>query len=284
MNSDKKTMNKNTDRALTNKSQNKDLPASFDMPMPLFIEHEIDGTIIAQRPRDGYINATSMCKRAGKFFANYNENATTQSFLQELSSDIGIPISELIQTVKSVSDPKSQGTWVHPQVAIHLAQWLSPQFAVQVTKWVFEWMSGNISGNMPYHLRRYVANMGKIPNGYFSMLNEIMYSLVAPLEHEGYVLPAKLMPDISTGQMFSDFLREQGLEPEKFPTYKHVFIDGNRPPVNARLYPNEFLGQFRDYMDTIWKPQKALGYFTKKDKKAIPYIKKVLLPAPKKEK
>jgi len=31
------------------------------------------------------------------------------------------------------------GTWVHPRVAIHVAQWISPQFAVKVTEWVEEW-------------------------------------------------------------------------------------------------------------------------------------------------
>jgi len=38
--------------------------------------------------------------------------------------------------------PHLQGTWAHPQVAVHLAQWLSPQFAVLVTQWITEWMSG----------------------------------------------------------------------------------------------------------------------------------------------
>ncbi|MGK7903861.1 MAG: KilA-N domain-containing protein [Hormoscilla sp.] len=36
----------------------------------------------------------------------------------------------------------SQGTWVHPEVAIDLAQWLSPQFRIMVNRWIREWMSG----------------------------------------------------------------------------------------------------------------------------------------------
>lgn len=82
--------------------------------------------------RDGYINATAMCRAAGKEFGHYNANATTKAFLAELSSEIGIPISELIQAV-SGGNPAHQGTWVHPQVAIHLGQWVSPKFAVLVT-------------------------------------------------------------------------------------------------------------------------------------------------------
>ena len=35
---------------------------------------------------------------------------------------------------------KNRKTWVHPQVAINIAQWISPEFDVQVSKWIFELM------------------------------------------------------------------------------------------------------------------------------------------------
>ena len=35
---------------------------------------------------------------------------------------------------------KYRKTWVHPQVAINIAQWISPEFDVQVSKWIFELM------------------------------------------------------------------------------------------------------------------------------------------------
>ena len=44
--------------------------------------------------------APSMCKAAGKLWGHYNENETSQAFLMELEADIGIPISELVQSVK----------------------------------------------------------------------------------------------------------------------------------------------------------------------------------------
>jgi len=37
-----------------------------------------------------------MCKAAGKMFADYKRLSGTNDFLEELSSDMGIPISELI--------------------------------------------------------------------------------------------------------------------------------------------------------------------------------------------
>lgn len=97
------------------------------------IEHEVQGAPVQQRAKDGYINATAMCRISGRMWGHYRENNNTKAFLAALEADIGIPISELAQSVKG-GDPRLQGTWVHPQVAIHLAQWLSPEFALKVSK------------------------------------------------------------------------------------------------------------------------------------------------------
>ena len=80
-----------------------------------------------------------MCKAANRRFYDYARIGPTQAFITELSSETGIPGSVLIQSVKGGA-ANIQGTWVHPQVAIHLAQWLSPRFAVQVSKWVHEFV------------------------------------------------------------------------------------------------------------------------------------------------
>ena len=90
-----------------------DHPAQGEL-LPL-IPHEIEGTVINQRAADGYVNATAMCKLSGKLFADYARLKSTSEFVTELSSDMGIPISELIQTLKG-GDPAMQGTWVHPPI------------------------------------------------------------------------------------------------------------------------------------------------------------------------
>lgn len=256
-------------------------PLNIPTQLPL-IDHRVNGVVVAQRPRDGYINATAMCNKAGKKFADYYRLNTTAEFLKELGADMGIPISELIQVHKGGGNPKAQGTWVHPDVAINLGQWLSPRFAVLVSRWVREWSQGNVSGFMPVHVRRYIKNRSKIPPGYFSMLNEIYLELLAPMEDAGYVMPDKMMPDISTGRMFSAFLRKKGITPEEFPTYTHEFADESRPPVHARLYPIKHLPEFREYFNQVWLPQRATIYFREKDEKALAYIPLIqALPPPK---
>jgi hypothetical protein len=104
------------------------------------ITREVNSTPIAQRAEDGYINLTKMAKAEGRLISTYLRLDSTKAFLQELSSDVQICTSDLIQ-IKKGGTYAEQGTWGHPQVAIHCAQWCSPKFAVLVSKWVFEWMN-----------------------------------------------------------------------------------------------------------------------------------------------
>ena len=145
------------------------------LPLP-YIPRSLEGEVVTQRQIDGYINATAMCKAAGKNFADYSRLSSTRPFLDALSADMGIPITALIQSFRG-GTPHLQGTWVHPQVAINLAQWLSPKFAVLVSKWVFEWFqTGSFTrpNSLPYHLRRYISKQPNVPRGHFSVLNEII--------------------------------------------------------------------------------------------------------------
>lgn len=89
---------------------------------------------IGQRP-DGYLNATAMCKAAGKEWKHYNFLQGTSEFLAELSRSVGIPTDVLVVAITTGLN-EGRGTWVHPQVAYNLAQWCSPAFAVKVTEWI----------------------------------------------------------------------------------------------------------------------------------------------------
>lgn len=240
------------------------------------IPRQTDGGIINQRATDGYVNATAICRLAGKQFADYHRLKTTKEFMDELSSDMGIPIPELIQTL-SGGVPEIQGTWVHPQVAINLGQWASPKFAVLVSKWVSEWMSGRTTTTyaFPYHIRRYLVNRSKIPPTHFSMLDQMTIKLLGALESKGYIVPDHMMPDIALGKMFSKWLRERGDAPETFPSYEHAFDDGRRKPVQARLYPNELMTEFNQQLEEWVKDGRALIYFSERDPSSVLPLKEV---------
>ena len=95
-----------------------------------------NGKAIRQR-EDGYLSATDMCQACGKQIKHWNENKSTHEYLEALSTDVGIPTTELIITIQG-GIPQNQGTWVHDLVATELARWLSPSFSVQCNKWVRE--------------------------------------------------------------------------------------------------------------------------------------------------
>lgn len=242
--------------------------------IPGIIDRKAENEIISQRVTDGYVNATAMCKAVGKRWSHYFENVTTKTFIQELSFVVGIPVNGLVQTIAG-GIPHLQGTWVHPQIAIHLAQWLSPKFAVLVSQWVMEWMSGKSTApNLPYHLRRYMANMHNVPYGYFSMLNEVTLHLIGPLEQLGYTISSKQIPDISLGKTFSKFLRDNNYPVDNYPTYPHKYEDGRI--VNARAYPNDLIGTLRKFFVENWLKNRSQEYFAEKDPNALPYLQKLL--------
>jgi len=81
---------------------------------------------------------------------------TTKQLINELASNdiiqtsqskTGIPILDLIEigsktyiNLSNLVDINKVGahvgTWIHPELAIQLAQWLSPKFAIQFSKWI----------------------------------------------------------------------------------------------------------------------------------------------------
>lgn len=136
-----------------------------------------NGFAVGVRPADTYIDATALCRANRKKFNDYARLGNTQEFLEELSGSIGIPVGSMgipIDHVsRSVGIPQRsagipanpsvtpidrdgmglifhimtgpnefRGTYVHPRVAIHLAQWASPKCAVWVTDLVYRYLTG----------------------------------------------------------------------------------------------------------------------------------------------
>lgn len=222
--------------------------------LPL-IPHSYQGQIVRQRSGDGYVNATALCAAAGRLFGHYNDNDGTKAFIAELSADIGKPISELVQIVKG-GNPALQGTWVHPQVAIHLAQWLSPKFAVQVTQWVYEWLSGQLSPEASawqIFQERISLVYDSVPVGYFCIFKETA-DVYATMIAGGAPLGARMILDISIGLAWSSRWRENdfnGVYGERR-TYPHSYPirypQSLTNPQEAACYPDAALPEFRRWM------------------------------------
>lgn len=113
-----------------------------------------DGNLITEmRLSDGYINATKMCRSAGKEWHDFYRLPSTARFLKELADSIFA--SEETQSPgksRSITHPlvitsmgRNGGTWVHPDVGIELAGWCSVKFKVQVIGLVRRYMRGEVT-------------------------------------------------------------------------------------------------------------------------------------------
>ena len=138
---------------------------------------KLNDIIIESRESDHFINATQLCKAGGKRFNDWFKSDSTKEFLEELGRTLEIEIvSNIAVTPHAASEdsikiennstnqkveenlkiklvdvkkggiPSKQGSWIHPDAAIHLAQWISPKFSIQVSRWIRELLiTGTVS-------------------------------------------------------------------------------------------------------------------------------------------
>ena len=124
-------------------------------PKKSFEMKKVNGIEIRQRLSDGYMDAMAICDACDKDFADYIQIRFTKRFLVELSRDTGINESDLIQKEDGVD-----GIWVHPQIAINLAQWASPKLAVIIPKWALEWSIKSAKTMEPTEKPKFVSSSG----------------------------------------------------------------------------------------------------------------------------
>lgn len=102
------------------------------------------GIVVEQRLIDGFINGTAMCVAHGKFLPNWFRNLETIDFIAALADDLEVnhanshdssiasiaaAYPDLI-TVRRGSPSMGGGTWIHPDLAVPLAQWCNPRFSL----------------------------------------------------------------------------------------------------------------------------------------------------------
>lgn len=103
-------------------------------------KHTWNGSDISQLKEDtkiskydvpaGYVNATQMCFSCNKQFNDYARLESTKAYWEGLQKETGIPVSNLVFSIRGRADKIPQGTWVHPEIAIDLAQWVSVEFRI----------------------------------------------------------------------------------------------------------------------------------------------------------
>ena len=102
-------------------------------------------------------------------------------------------------TVKKGSPSNGGGTWLHPDLALYLAQWCNKRFMIQVSRWVKEWM---LTGQSPLGNRDFEQEWAALSQRYDIRINlrdnlrpELMNATVRYAQSHG-VSPIRLCSDV----------------------------------------------------------------------------------------
>lgn len=121
------------DKAVERQKQKKEKDKLIEL-IPVQRTIEFNGITVTTR-EDGYINATEMCKAGNRIFANWRRLDSTNELINVLASNIGCSEDKIME-VKT--GRHGGGSWIHPDIAMQLAQWISPTFALIVSRWIRE--------------------------------------------------------------------------------------------------------------------------------------------------
>jgi hypothetical protein len=240
-----------------------------------YIEHQVGELVVSQRKDDGYINATKLTRayelqtQKKRNPNDWFERDRTHEFLNLLHNKTGIEIYDLVQ---KKGEGKDREIWIHPKLAVSFAMWLSPEFEMMVSDWVEQWL---FTGQTPttsepptlhpyqrvwYQRLMLFEQNTQIPKGYWCIFEEIG-KLMRNLEAKNITLHDRATIDISVGLTWRDWLQQQGYDTE-FKEYIHYYPD-NRGERLAKIYPNELLGTFRQWLEDTYIPDKFPAYVRK---------------------
>jgi len=99
-----------------------------------------EGKMITEMREDGYINATKMCKSAGKEFNDFKSLQSTKTLVARLQSKY-----PWIPGVFIITRGRNGGAWVCARISLDLARWCSPTFADAVADVVLRYSRGEIT-------------------------------------------------------------------------------------------------------------------------------------------
>lgn len=198
------------------------------------------GSLVARKSGyDGYINATELCKAAGKNVLGYIRKRSTKDFLEALADEQRIPASELMQR----RNGNRRGIWIHPGIAPHFAKWLKPGDTA--------WLAGLL------------ANRSRVLHGHFSALELVTAGFVVPMIVSGVPLRDDHRLDKSWEANWGTHLSSSGYSMASLPTYSHPERDGCGL---IRVYPNSLFAAARAWTELVYFPHFAAAHFRRKNK------------------
>ena len=91
---------------------------------------------------EAYLNATAIAGTFGRQPRDYLKNERTRSYMDSVKK---IFLTGELVRIRQGGNPREQGTWLHPKLAVDFARWLNPDFAV----WCDSVIEGILRGDIP---------------------------------------------------------------------------------------------------------------------------------------
>lgn len=88
-----------------------------------------DALMSANVREDNYVNATALCKEFEYRLQRWKELPETKAKIKAFNSTNKLAQNVSIKAVIVTGKGRGATTWLHPVMAVHLAQYLSPEFA-----------------------------------------------------------------------------------------------------------------------------------------------------------
>jgi len=135
------------------------------------------------------------------------------------------------------------------------------------------WSYGTTKSLSPMMMRFSINSKQNSSLGYWSMLNKMVELFALPLEHNWFELPDNVIPDISTGILFSKYIKNRWYDPDEIcKTYTHMYPDWRQ--INwVRQYPDSLYPLFTEWFQKEWLSNRCAKYLSERtDESVLPYL------------
>ncbi|NGM39033.1 Bro-N domain-containing protein [Methylobacterium sp. DB0501] len=247
--------------------------------MKVFQDQDRENFRVLDRGGDPWFVLTDVCRKLE--IGNPSDAAKRLDDDEKGVATIDTPGGRQPATIISESGLYSLILTSRKEGAKAFRKWVTSEVLPSIRK------TGSYHGRVPAFIKRYNENWDRIDPGHFSVLNELVIHLWGRLEHAGRTMAdfapdgKENRPDVSVGRCFSDWLKAN--HPTVSTSFSYYMHKTPEAEVEARQYPFSMLPLFREYLDTVWIPERAPGYLKTRDPEALPYLQK-LLPSPDKPK
>lgn len=204
---------------------------------------------------DAWVNATQMAKPFGKLVTGFTRTQSAQAFIAALEKQLTAENEGVMQKcITVVQGGLTQGTWMHPDLALEFARWLSPEFAIWTNRVIRRIMAGEQPATVDlspivHALRQTTDCLGQVAVTIASFEKRI--SALEAATHVPKVLPQQKQPALPAprkrryptpprfhmpvlSQLDDDYKRAfNGLPAE---TIRKIFLENNWiNPITGRL-------------------------------------------------